>query len=75
MGYVTVSARIRRELYEKLRRYGVVVSDVIRRALEEEVRRREEEEVKEALRRAQEILAKIPPEEIVSVVRSGREER
>ena len=75
MSYVTVSARIRRELYEKLREYGVVISDVIRRALEEEVRRREEEEIREALRKAQEILAKIPPEEIVNVVRSSREER
>ena len=75
MGYVTVSARVRRELYEKLRRYGVVVSDVVRRALEEEVRKREEEEVKEALRKAQKILAKIPPEEIAGVIRSSREER
>jgi len=30
VGYVTVSARIRRELYERLRRYNVCVSDVIR---------------------------------------------
>lgn len=75
MSYVTVSARIRRELYEKLKRYGVVVSDVIKRALEEEVMRREEEEVMKALRRAQEILMKIPPEEIVNVIRGIREER
>ncbi len=75
MGYVTVSARIRRELYEKLKIYGVVVSDVIRRALEEEVRKREEEELREKLKRAQEILRKIPPEEIVDSIRSSREER
>jgi len=75
MGYVTVSARIRRELYLKLKEYGVPISRVIRRALEEEVRRREEEEVREALRRAQEILRKIPSEEMVGVVRAGREER
>jgi len=70
-----VSAKIRRDLYEKLRRYGISVSEVIRRALEEEVRRREEQEVRNALECAQEILRKIPPEEIVSVVRSSREER
>jgi len=75
VGYVTVSARVRRELYEKLKRYGVPVSKVIRRALEEEVRRREEREVREALARAQGILRKIPLEEIVSVIRAGREER
>ena len=73
VGYVTVSARIRRELYERLRRYNVCVSDVIRRALEE-VRRREEE-LREGLRVAQGILRKIPSEELVGVVRGSREER
>lgn len=75
MSWVTVSAKIRRELYEKLKKYGIPVSEVIRRALEEEVRKREEEEVREALKRAQEILMKIPPEEIAAIVRSDREER
>ena len=67
MGYVTVSARIRRELYERLRRYNVCVSDVIRRALEEESR--------EGLRVAQGILKRIPLGELVEVLRSSREER
>jgi antitoxin CcdA len=75
LGYVTVSARIRRELYEKLKRYGIVVSYVIRRALEEEVRRREEEEVAKMLDKAQEILARIPSEELVEAIRASREER
>ncbi len=75
MGYVTVSARIKRELYEKLKKYNVNVSYVIRRALEEEVRRREEEEVARMLDKAQEILARIPSEELVKAIRAGREER
>ncbi len=75
MSYVTVSARIRRETYEKLKKYGVNISGVIRKALEEEVRRLEEGEVKEALRKVQEILKKIPPEEIVEAIRSSRGER
>jgi len=75
VGYVTISARIKRELYEKLRKYNVSVSDVIRRALEEEVRRREEEELRRKLKEAQEILKKIPFEELVKAIRSGREER
>ncbi len=41
----------------------------------EEVRKREEMEVRDALKRIQEILMKIPPEEIVNAVRSSREER
>ena len=75
MGYVTVSAKIRRELYEKLRRYGVKVSAIIRKALEEEIRRREEEDMERALAVAQKLLRKIPPEELVEAVRSSREER
>lgn len=75
MSYVTVSARIKRELYEKLKRYGVSISDVIRHALEEEVRKREEEELREMLKKAQSILAKISLEELVETIRSIREER
>ncbi len=36
---------------------------------------REEEGIKAALEKAQEILRKIPPEEIVTVIRESREER
>lgn len=75
MRYVTVSAKISRELYEKLKKHSVPVSRVIKRALEEEVRRREEEEIKKALAEAQSILQKIPPEEIVAAIREVREER
>ena len=74
MSYAVVSARIRRELYEKLKRYGIPVSEVIRRALEE-VGRREEMKVREALARAQGILKRIPLEELVEAVRASREER
>jgi len=75
LGYVTVSAKIDRELYERLKRHGVKVSRVIRRALEEEVRRREEEEARRALASAAELLRRIPPEEIVESVRDAREGR
>ncbi len=75
MGYVTVSAKIQRELHRKLKEYRIPVSEVIRRALEEEVRRREEMEYKKALEKMQEILKKIPSEEIVEAMRSSREER
>lgn len=43
MSYVTVSTKVRRSLLEKARMYGINVSEVLRRALEEEVRRREVE--------------------------------
>ena len=41
MGYITVSTKVKRELLEKARRYNVNVSQVLRRALEDEVRRKE----------------------------------
>jgi len=75
MEYVTVSAKVRREFYNKLKEYKIPISEVIKRALEEEVKRREESEIRDALAKAQVVLRKIPPEEIVSAVRSGREER
>lgn len=42
MKYVTVSAKVRREFLEVLKRYRVNVSKVIRRALEEKLARRKE---------------------------------
>ena len=73
--YVTVSAKISRELYEKLKKHGVPVSRVIKRALEEEVRRREEEEVKRLLGEASKHLRKLSEEEVVESIRRSREER
>ncbi|MCX8180891.1 MAG: hypothetical protein N3E41_05915 [Thermofilaceae archaeon] len=75
MGKVVVSAKIERELYEKVKKYRIPVSVVIRRALEEEVARVEEKEVEVALEKAGRILEKVPRGEFVEVVRSSREER
>ncbi len=74
LAWVIVSAEIKRSLYEKLKEYGIPISDIIRRALVEEVQRREEE-ARRALRKAQEILKKIPSDEIVKLIRSSREEQ
>jgi len=51
MKYITVSAKVKRKLYEKLRSYRIPISSIIRKALEEEVKRREEE-IKNALESA-----------------------
>ena len=42
----TITVRVPRKLKEELARYGVNVSKVIRRSLEEEVRKRKREELK-----------------------------
>ncbi len=73
--YITVSAKIRRTLYEKIRKYGINVSEVIRRALQEEVARREEEELRRMLEEAGKILGKVPEKRLVEHIRSSREEK
>jgi len=75
MKYVTVSAKIRRDTYEKLKTYNISISKVIREALEREIERKEEEELKKLLEEAGRILRKIPEKELMEAIRSTREER
>ena len=75
MGFVTVSAKVRRELWEKLRSYGVSISEVIERSLEEEIKRKEEEEARRLLGEASKLLRKLSEGEIVESIRESREKR
>jgi hypothetical protein len=72
---VTVSVRIPRRLRDEAKRYGISISEVARRALEEEVRRRKLEEAAAAARRLGELLSRIPAEEMVEWLRGARRER
>jgi post-segregation antitoxin (ccd killing protein) len=72
---VTVTAKIPSELKERLNRLGVNVSGLIREALELEVERLEKERLRRLAEEAGKILQKIPAEELVEAVRSGRETR
>ena len=56
---MTVSARVRRELWEKLKSYGINISEVIRRSLEEELRRRETK-----------LLKKLAADEVEEIMRA-----
>ena len=71
----TVTAKIPAELKGRLARLGVNVSGMIREALELEVNRVEKERLRELAEEAGEVLQKIPAEELVEVVREGREAR
>lgn len=71
MGSV-ISVRIPTELKDDLKRYGIEVSDVTRKALEEEVRRREREELQRMAEELGEFLEKIPRERIVEGIREDR---
>lgn len=59
MGWVTVSTKVRREVLEKARKLGINVSELLRRALEEEVERREMEELAKLATRVAEDLRRI----------------
>jgi len=73
--YVTVSAKVRRELLEEARRLNINVSELIRRALEEEVHRRRLVNLEEKLKKKHNILAKIEIDDIVRLIREDREAR
>jgi hypothetical protein len=70
-GWVTVSTKVRRELVERAKRHGVNISEVLRRALEEEVARREEEEARRSARRIAREL-RMPEEEVARLIREDR---
>jgi len=72
---ITITVRIPREVKEEIQRYGVEVSKVVRRALEEEIRKRKLEELKKAAGRLGNLLAKIPDDEIIKTIREAREYR
>ena len=74
--FVTISAKIRKEVWYKLKKRGVRFSEIIRRAIEEELNKLEkEEELEEKIEKATKILNKIPEEEVVASIREDRDER
>ena len=73
--YETVSARITPELKEKIDKYNVKTSEVIRQALEEEVRKRELKELKQQVKELQPLMKKFTTEEVVRMIREDRDQR
>lgn len=73
--YVTVSVKIPREVKEKLEGYGVKISEVVRKAIEEEFRRVVVEELKKEIEKNRDIIDKISTEFIVESIREDRERR
>ncbi len=73
--YVTVSTKVKRELLEEARGLGINVSEVMRRALEEEVRRRRLLRLEERLGTKKAILEKIDLDEVVELIRRDRDSR
>jgi len=73
--YVTVSTKIRRELLEEAKQLGINISELLRRALEEEVHRRRLMSLEESLKRMHNVLDKIDVSEVVKLIREDRETR
>ncbi|PLJ78439.1 type II toxin-antitoxin system CcdA family antitoxin [Infirmifilum sp. SLHALR2] len=73
--YVTVSTKVRRELLEEARQLGINISELLRRALEEEVRRRRLMSLEKSLKEMHSVLDKIDVGEIVDLIREDRETR
>ncbi|MBS7646023.1 hypothetical protein KEJ44_08325 [Candidatus Bathyarchaeota archaeon] len=71
--YVTVSAKVPRELREAMRALKLKPSEVIRKAIEEEVKRRRLEGLLRDLEEVRMLLAK--PEETVKLIREMRDGR
>jgi post-segregation antitoxin (ccd killing protein) len=71
--YVTVSAKIKRELLDEARRLNINISELIKSTLENEVRRRRLMLIEERLKEKKEILDKINIEDIVRLIREDRE--
>ncbi|ADM27479.1 conserved hypothetical protein [Ignisphaera aggregans DSM 17230] len=73
--YVTVSTKIRRELFEEAKRLGINISELLRRTLEEEIRRRRLMSLEESLKKMHNVLSKIDVNEVVELIREDRETR
>jgi antitoxin CcdA len=71
--YMTVSTKVRKELVEKARELGVSISEVLRKAVEEEVRRRELERLERSLDELGGVLEKIDVKEVTRLIREDRE--
>jgi post-segregation antitoxin (ccd killing protein) len=68
---VTVSTKVKKEILKKARKYNINISEVLRKALEQEIARREEEARKSAERISKEL--RLSEEEVARLIREDRE--
>ena len=73
MKYVTVSAKIPKEMKEKLEKLGIKPGPVIRRALEAEIKRTMLKKLEERAKKLAPELSSIPDEEVARIIREDRE--
>lgn len=73
--YVTISVKVPTEVKEKLEKYGIKPSELLKRAIYEELRRREAEELEREVSELKDLLNKFSGEFIVRSIREDREFR
>lgn len=71
--YVTISIKIPREVKEKLEKFGIKPSELLKKAIEEELMKREVEEIKKKIEELKDVFAKVPIEFVVKSIREDRE--
>jgi Ulp1 family protease len=72
---VTVSTKIPRQLKEKIQKFKIKPSKILRKALEDEVKKMEVAELKEEIARLMPVLEKVNMEDVVRSIREDRENR
>ncbi len=74
METVVLTVRVPEKLKKELKRYGINVSEVVRRALEEEIRRKKLEELRKELVETSKAMRALSKEKWVELIREEREE-
>lgn len=73
--YETVSVKVPAEVKQKMRKYGIKPSKLLRETLEQEIRKREIEEIKSEIQELGAALDRIDMSQVVSTNRADRETR
>jgi antitoxin CcdA len=70
-----ISIRVPNETKQDIDKYGIEVSTVARKAIEEEIRRRKLEEATEAAEELGDYFSKIPEEQVLKWIKEDRRTR
>lgn len=71
----TITIRIPEEMKEKIKKYGIEVAEVSRKAIDEEIKQRELEEARSATAELGEFFSKLPKGQVTKWIREDRERR
>jgi len=73
--YETVSVKVPAEMKQKLKKYGIKPSKLLRKTLEQEIKKREIEEIKTQIQTLGDALTRIDMADVVSTIRTDRDKR